>query len=186
MVPTAQVLLLPGWQNSGLDHWQSRWELLYGYQRVEQHDWMKPLRGDWITRLEEALLEQSRPCVLVAHSLGCLLVAAWSACSRNTARVQGALLVAPGDAARAELRPMLQSLAPVVMKRLPFPSVLVASHDDPYCSLERATTFATAWGSQWHDAGHAGHINAQSKLGDWPEGHALLQPLSAQEGNTPW
>jgi len=184
-LPT-QVLLLPGWQNSGPDHWQSRWELLHGYQRVQQHDWMKPLRGDWITRLEEVLLEQSRPCILVAHSLGCLLVAAWAACSRNTARVQGALLVAPGDAARTELRPMLQSWAPVAMEPLPFPSVLVGSHNDPYCSLERARAFAAAWGSQWNDAGHAGHINAQSELGNWPEGHALLHALSAKEGNTPW
>jgi predicted alpha/beta hydrolase family esterase len=44
----ATVLILPGWQNSGPDHWQSRWEALYGYQRVQQHDWMRPLRGDSI------------------------------------------------------------------------------------------------------------------------------------------
>ncbi|RZI94330.1 MAG: alpha/beta hydrolase, partial [Rubrivivax sp.] len=34
-----RVLLLPGWQNSGPDHWQSRWERLHGDERVEQHDW---------------------------------------------------------------------------------------------------------------------------------------------------
>ena len=56
MDPHAQVLLLPGWQNSGAAHWQSRWEARYGYQRVEQHDWMQPLRGDWICQLEEAVL----------------------------------------------------------------------------------------------------------------------------------
>ena len=42
----AQVLILPGWQNSGPAHWQSRWEELYGFTRVQQHDWMQPLRGD--------------------------------------------------------------------------------------------------------------------------------------------
>ncbi|MBI5907735.1 MAG: alpha/beta hydrolase, partial [Burkholderiales bacterium] len=41
----SNVLLLPGWQNSGPDHWQSLWERVHGYQRVEQHDWMRPLRG---------------------------------------------------------------------------------------------------------------------------------------------
>ena len=51
----APVLILPGWQNSGPGHWQSRWELAHGYQRVEQHDWLRPLRGDWIARLEEVL-----------------------------------------------------------------------------------------------------------------------------------
>ena len=171
------VLLLPGWQNSGPAHWQSRWEALYGYQRVEQHDWMQPLRGDWITRLEEVVLAQPSPCVLVAHSLGCLLVSAWAACSRNTHRVQAALLVAPGDAEREELRPVLHSWSPVVAQHLPFASVLAGSHNDPYCRLERAQWFAQAWGSQWHDCGHAGHINADSQLGDWPDGHALLQSL---------
>ena len=37
----ANILLLPGWQNSEPAHWQSRWEAQHGYQRVEQHDWMR-------------------------------------------------------------------------------------------------------------------------------------------------
>jgi uncharacterized protein len=49
-------LILPGWQNSGTGHWQSRWEQLHGYTRVQQHDWQRPLRGDWIARLEEEVL----------------------------------------------------------------------------------------------------------------------------------
>ena len=44
--PTTPVLLLPGWQGSGPDHWQSRWEQLHGHLRVEQHDWQRPLRGE--------------------------------------------------------------------------------------------------------------------------------------------
>ena len=77
-MPSPTILLLPGWQNSGPAHWQSRWEALYGDQRVEQHDWMRPLRGDWVARLEDVLLSQSGPCILVAHSLGCILTAAWA------------------------------------------------------------------------------------------------------------
>jgi len=173
-----QVLLLPGWQNSGPAHWQSRWEALYGYARVEQHDWMQPLRGDWISRLEDVLLAQSGPSLLVAHSLGCLLVAAWASVSRNTHLVTGALLVAPGDAERPELRAPLHSWSPVVMQRLPFASLLVGSHNDPYCSLERAQSMARAWGARWYDLGDAGHVNADSGLGDWPQGHALLQTLT--------
>ncbi len=173
----AQVLLLPGWQNSGPDHWQSRWEARYGYTRVQQHDWMRPLRGDWMAQLEEAVLGHSQPCVLVAHSLGCLLVASWAAHSRNTAKVRAALLVAPGDAERENLRPLLTSWAPVTMQTLPFPSVLFASHNDPYCSFERASAMAQAWGARCIDYGMAGHIHADSGLGDWPEGHASLTQL---------
>ena len=69
----SDVLILPGWQSSGPLHWQSRWEALHGYQRVEQHDWLRPLRGDWIARLEEVLLARAVPVWLVGHSLGCLL-----------------------------------------------------------------------------------------------------------------
>ncbi|MGI9132535.1 MAG: RBBP9/YdeN family alpha/beta hydrolase [Rhodoferax sp.] len=176
-VPVPSVLLLPGWQDSGADHWQSRWEALHGYARVQQHDWMRPLRGDWMAQLEEAVLAAQAPVVLVAHSLGCILCAAWAAHSRHSGRVQAALLVAPGDPERDALRAVLPSWSPVVLQALPFPSVLLGSQDDPYCSLERARDFARAWGSEWVDYGRAGHINAESNLGDWPEGHALLQQL---------
>jgi len=174
---TSNVLLLPGWQNSGPEHWQSLWEANHGYTRVEQHDWLRPLRGDWITRLEEVVLDQPEPVVLVAHSLGCLLVAAWAACSRHTHRVKGALLVAPGDAEVEALRPVLTSWAPIALQRLPFDSVLVGSRNDPYCAEVRARAFAQAWGAEYVDAGHQGHLNAESGLGLWPTGHALLTAL---------
>ena len=176
---TPNILLLPGWQNSGPAHWQSRGERLYGDLRVEQHDWMFPLRGDWIARLEDVLLAQSGPSILVAHSMGCMLTAAWAAHSRNTHLVQGALLVAPGDPEREELRAALKSWSPIVLRTLPFKSLLLGSHDDPYCSFSRAHEFATAWGSEFVDYGHRGHINAESGLGDWPEGRALLSQLGA-------
>jgi len=171
------VLILPGWQNSGPAHWQSRWEALHGYRRVDQHDWMAPRRGDWSARLEEVLLGCDEPAVLVAHSLGCLLTAAWAVHSRNTHRVKAALLVAPGDAEREDLQPVLPSWSPVAMQRLPFPSVLVGSRNDPYCAFERAQAMAGAWGSRFIDLGDAGHINADSGLGDWPQGHAWLDEL---------
>jgi predicted alpha/beta hydrolase family esterase len=175
---TPNVLILPGWQSSGPAHWQSRWESLYGDQRVEQHDWMRPLRGDWIARLEDVLLSQTGPSVLVCHSLGCLLTAAWASHSRNTHLVVGALLVAPGDPDQPELQAALKSWSPVPLNRLPFKSILLASQNDPYCSLARARSFAEAWGSECIDYGARGHINAESGLGDWPEGRTLLSRLS--------
>jgi predicted alpha/beta hydrolase family esterase len=177
-MPTPNILILPGWQNSGAAHWQSRWEVLHGDLRVEQHDWIRPLRGDWIARLEDVLLAQPGPSILVAHSLGCLLTAAWASHSRNTHKVQGALLVAPGDPEREELQAALKSWIPVPSNTLPFKSILLGSQNDPYCSFARAQTFAKTWGSEFIDYGARGHINADSGLGDWPEGRALLARLS--------
>jgi predicted alpha/beta hydrolase family esterase len=176
---TPRILLLPGWQNSGPDHWQSRWETAHNYERVEQSDWQRPLRGDWISRLEDVLLQRPQPTILVAHSLGCLLVAAWASHSRNTHLVKAALLVAPGDAEQEALRPVLTSWAPIPLQPLPFKSVLVGSRNDPYCSFERAAQFASAWGAELVDAGAQGHLNSESQLGDWPAGQALLAQLQA-------
>ncbi len=96
------VFTLPGWQGSGAQHWQIRWSALFGDELVEQHDWMHPLRGDWITRLEDVVQNQLKkqpdvPIAFVAHSLGCHLVASWAALSPNVSKVAGALLVAPPD-----------------------------------------------------------------------------------------
>ncbi|MDO9158894.1 MAG: alpha/beta fold hydrolase [Burkholderiaceae bacterium] len=175
-----RILSLPGWQSSGPAHWQSRWEALHGHQRVHQHDWMRPLRGDWLIQLEEAVLASEGPVALVAHSLGCIQVAAWASVSQSTRRVQAALLVAPGDTEQPDLRDQLPTWQPIPMQPLPFPSVLVASQNDPFCSLERARALAQAWGSECLDLGPCGHINAESGLGDWPHGHALLQQLLAR------
>jgi hypothetical protein len=173
----SNVLLLPGWQNSGPQHWQSLWQQRHGYARVEQHDWDRPLRGDWLTRLEEVVLACDEPAVLVAHSLGCILAAAWSARSANAHRVKAALLVAPVDSERPEIRDQFPSWSPIELQALAFPSVLVASRTDPYCEFDRARLFGYAWGSQFMDHGGSGHINAESGLASWPEGHVLLQDL---------
>lgn len=177
-----KIFLLPGWQNSGPAHWQSQWEQSHGYQRVEQHDWMRPLRGDWVAQLQQAVLAQDADTdiVLAAHSLGCLLVAAWAAASPSAHRVKAAFLVAPGDPRREDLAASLSSWLPIVLQRLPFPGVLLGSRNDPYCSFERAQLFADAWGAQFVDYGDAGHINADSGLGLWPDGHERLRRLCPQ------
>ncbi|MEJ8294519.1 RBBP9/YdeN family alpha/beta hydrolase [Delftia tsuruhatensis] len=181
-VPTGwaaeDVWLLPGWQNSDADHWQSRWEQRHGYRRLEQNDWDRPLRGDWSARLQETVLDAPRPVVLVAHSLGCILVAWWAAHSPLAARkVRGALLVAPGDTEQPQLREQLPGWSPVMMQRLPFASIVVGSNNDIYCSAQRVQTLADAWGARFVDAGPSGHLNTASGLGDWDSGHALLASL---------
>ena len=91
--------------------------------------------------------------------------------------MRAALLVAPADVEQLDLRQQLPGWSPIAMQALPFPSVLVGSRNDPYCSAARAQALAAAWGSQWVDAADAGHLNADSGLGDWEAGHALLTTL---------
>ncbi|MFT4184927.1 MAG: alpha/beta hydrolase, partial [Rhizobium sp.] len=67
-------------------------------------------------------------------------------------------------------------------QRLPFPSLLVASTDDPYGPSGYAKESACIWGSELVDVGPLGHINAASGLGDWPEGQALFRRFSARLG----
>ena len=174
---TTRVLLLPGWQNSGPGHWQTHWEAQYGDTRVQQHDWDWPRRGDWMAQLDEALLADDAPALLVAHSLGCQLVASWAAHSQHTARVRGALLVAPPDTEREDMPPQLHNWRPIRRPRLPFPAVAVISSDDPYCAPERAAQMAADWGASVVMAGARGHLNSESGLGAWPEGRDLLQNL---------
>ncbi|HWP17585.1 MAG TPA: alpha/beta fold hydrolase [Burkholderiaceae bacterium] len=175
----ARILLLPGWLNSDPAHWQSRWEALHGDTRVEQDDWEWPKRGDWMARLEEVILSDARPAVLVGHSLGCQLVAAWAAHSSHTERVRAALLVAPPDTEREDMPPQLHGWRPIVRQRLPFRATAVVSSDDPYCKPERASEMVADWGASLVQIGPRGHINADSGLGDWPEGRQLLDALLA-------
>ncbi len=175
MTGKPRVLTLPGWQNSGPGHWQGRWEMLHGFERVQQADWDWPRRGDWMARLEDVVLASEGAVVLVAHSLGCHLVAAWAALSQHTAPVRGALLVAPPDIERADTPPQVSGWRPVMRRPLPFAAIVLHSDDDPYCASERAQDMAADWGAQAVNLGAAGHLNADSGLGDWPAGLAWLR-----------
>ena len=127
----------------------------------------------------DVVLSCNEPAVLVAHSLGCMLVAAWAAHSQNTHRVKAALLVAPPDVERSDITQMLHSWAPVPLGKLPFKSIVFASNNDPFCSLERAQFFAASWGASLHAVRSGGHLNAASGLGDWAEAHTLLEALTS-------
>lgn len=172
-----RVLLLPGWQDSGPGHWQSRWESLHGHRRVQQADWLWPKRGDWMARLDEELLASNRPALLAAHSLGCHLVSAWAAHSRQVSRVRGALLVAPPDLDRTDLPPQLAPWQPPIRQALPMPALVVYSNDDPYASIPATQQLAADWTADTWCLPGRGHLNADSGLGDWPEGLQRLWML---------
>lgn len=175
-----QILTVPGLGNSGAAHWQTIWEQTRGdCRRIDLGNWDDPTRSGWVNRLDAAIRQANGPVILVAHSLGCLAVAWWGALQSQPYGwpVAGALLVAPPDCDRAELAPVLGRFGPVPKAPLPFPSILVASHDDPYIVFERAWAMGRAWGSRIVDAGHCGHINADSDLGVWRFGQGLLDRL---------
>jgi predicted alpha/beta hydrolase family esterase len=179
--PTPRVLLLPGLHTSGPEHWQSHWEREHpDFQRVEQRDWETPDRQEWVETLNRAIAAETSPAVLVAHSLACCLVAHWAATHEGP--VHGALLVGPSDVEAASYPPGTTGFAPMPLARLPFPSIVVASTDDPYITVSRAERFAAAWGSRLEVVGALGHINSASGLGSWPEGFAFLRELCLPYG----
>lgn len=178
--PEPLVLLVPGLNNSGPDHWQSLWERSRpDCQRVELGMWHRPHRNTWVNQLNLAIRQADRPVVLVAHSLGCLAVAWWAALEQPKLDdpVVGALLVAPPDVDFFPMDDRLLSFSPTPSAPLPFPSILAASHDDPYMGIRAARRLARLWGSNFADAGKIGHINAQSGIGDWEFGQFLLEML---------
>ncbi|MGI4820555.1 MAG: RBBP9/YdeN family alpha/beta hydrolase [Janthinobacterium lividum] len=170
------VLLVPGLGNSGSQHWQTKWAEHYRYPRVEQHDWEQPVCTDWVQALHEAIGQVNGEVILVAHSLGCSTVAHWTQQFPQGA-VVGALLVAPADVDRPDFPPEVTGFAPMPLQPLPFPSMVVASSNDEYVTLPRATDFAAAWDSLLVNVGELGHLNSDSNFGEWPEGHRLLMQL---------
>ena len=176
------VLTVPGIDNSGPGHWQSIWEAQRSdTRRVALGMWNKPHRNSWVTRLSQAIRGSEAPIVLCAHSLGCLAVAWWATLEGQAFGhpVAGALLVAPPDCDHLDPADRLAGFGPTPKMALPFPSLLVASRNDPYASFEWSRERAHYWGSELVDAGPVGHINAASGLGDWPDGAALLDRLIA-------
>lgn len=173
------ILTVPGLGNSGPGHWQSQWEQdLPDCERIDLGLWDDPHRNTWVNKINLAVHKADRPVVLVAHSLGCLAVAWWAEFEKPAdGKVLGALLVAPPD---VEVRPIdrrLTRFAPFPHGELPFPSILVASRNDPYMGIGQARHLARTWVSNFVDAGETGHLNAESELGEWTFGKLLLNQL---------
>jgi uncharacterized protein len=173
-------LIIPGLYDSGPEHWQSHWlHRRPQALKVELGVWDGPTPDPWIARLDRAIARRRQPVFLIAHSLGCLAVAWWAAQASTDRlhKVLGALLVAPPDVDRADAHALVRPFAPAPRGALPFPALLVASRTDRYGSFASLQALARDWACDLVDAGDAGHINADSGHGDWPEGIALLERL---------
>ncbi|MBV8251724.1 MAG: alpha/beta hydrolase [Chitinophaga sp.] len=172
-----KVLTAPGLGSSGPSHWQTLWEqFIPGTKRIEQASWDSPVCTAWVMHIEREVAAAGPGVVIAAHSLACLAVAHWAQQTKRS--IAGALLVAPADPNGPHFPKTAAGFEPVPHTRLPFKSILVGSTNDEYCSLDRATYFAASWGSRFVNLGAAGHINANSGLGEWPAGLHLLQELN--------
>ena len=178
------ILIVPGWQDSGPDHWQTRWEKnLKTARRVIQDDWDSPNVETWGDKIAKFAGGATQPVVIVAHSVGVPAVV-YAADKLKSKGVIGAFLVAPADVEFAHFWPDTGGerwppangdggFSKMPEKKLPFASHLVVANNDLYCSFARAEYLAGKWGSKLTDAGETGHINVASGHGPWPEG--LLQ-----------
>ena len=169
-----KLLVIPGLDGSGPDHWQSRWEAELGDDavRIAPASWTEPDLADWLAAIDRAF----EPGMLVTtHSLGNLAFARWIALNPG-AEVAGALLVAPPDAARDGF-PTVGLPFAIEPVPLPVRAIVVASDDHPYASVAASTALATGWAARLVVLPGLGHIGSESGVGDWPEGRALLAEL---------
>ena len=183
------VLIVPGLRDAVAAHWQT---LLEARLRAAGRPvaCVPPMgREDLdcarkVAAIERAARSVDGPIVLVAHSGGCIMVAHWALQTQRA--VQGALLATPPDfeAPMPEGYPTLDALSaggwlPVPRQRLPFPSIVAASQDDPLADFDHVAMLARDWGSRLVDLGKVGHLNPASGYGEWRRAEALIDELSA-------
>jgi predicted alpha/beta hydrolase family esterase len=166
----ADILLLAGRHGVTPDHWLARWEgRLKTAHLVEQADWSRPNRLDWLQAFTRAAALGSRPLVVVGHGLGASTIIA--ALPQTPRPIAGAFLVAPAtdQSIRAD-EAIDPAFAPLPLAPLPFPAHVLASRNDPYSALADVKALAEAWGASFADIGDLGHVDPASGHGPWPEG----------------
>jgi uncharacterized protein len=171
-----KLLILSGIYNSDSAHWQSLWQQEDSrFSKLEHTSWDHPDRYEWVRELDSEIERLGGDVVLVAHSLACLMVVHWAAESKLA--ISGALLVSVPDPSGSAFPKDAKNFGSLPMKKLPFPSTVVSSGNDPYGSPEHMKTCAQAWGSKFVAVGKLGHINSSSNLGIWEHGKELLRAL---------
>jgi uncharacterized protein len=169
--------IIPGFGGSGPEHWQTYFEKSEeNFQRIEQKDWNAPDMNEWTETIEKAIsVYDPQTVVLVGHSLGCLTIAAWAV--RYNKKIKAALLVAPPDTELLHEKLQKKLFEQIPTEEINFRTILVASTNDPWGSIEMAEFYAGKWGSEFINIGAAGHINDLSGHGEWRQGLEILYSL---------
>lgn len=182
---TPTVVIVPGLR----DHVPGHWQALLAAQlpnsvtvpRMPENKLSCPA---WVDQIERTLAAVEGPVILVAHSGGVMMLAHWAREHRRP--IQGALLATPADLETPlpEGYPTMDALRlngwlPVPRARLPFPSILAASTNDPLASYGRVAELAADWGSTLVDIGAVGHLNPAAGFGQWPQVHEFIRRLAA-------
>jgi len=184
------VLIVPGLRDAVEQHWQTLLaaDLAARGRRVRT---VPPMgRTDLDCAARVAAIEREAqaidgPLILVAHSGGCVMVAHWARQTRRA--VHGALLATPPDFEQPMPTgyPSVDALRaggwlPVPRERLPFPSIVAASRDDPLAGCDRVAALAAGWGAELVDLGEVGHLNPASGFGAWPRAEDFIDTLATQ------
>ena len=75
----ATLVLVPGLNDSGPEHWQSHWQRRHDFWlRLNHSRWDTPDIGRWTSALRRQLAGTSRPAILVGHSFGALASVAFT------------------------------------------------------------------------------------------------------------
>ncbi len=170
-------LIVPGLGNSGPEHWQTYFQQSgSNFFRIEQREWDAPNCDDWTKTIDEKVKEYDlSTVVLIGHSLGCATIAHWA--KKYQRQIKGAMLVAPSDLEAPQYTFPATGFAPIPLDEIAFKTIVVASANDDWVSLERAKYFADHWGSEFINIGNAGHINVASGHTHWEEGLKILQTI---------
>ena len=185
------VLIVPGLRDHVSNHWQTLLAARLPRARMVPPGGRENL--DCRARIE-AIEREARaiegPLLLVAHSAGVITLMHWL--RRTRWPVAGALLATPPDFERPMPTgyPSMAALSeggwlPVPRERLPFPSVVAASRNDPLGRLDRVAALAISWGSRLVDLGEVGHLNPASGFGEWPAAERFIEELMVESGAAP-
>ena len=170
-------LIVPGLGNSGPEHWQTYFQQSgNNFYKIDQQEWEAPTCTDWIDTIEMKVSAfDPSTVILIGHSLGCATIAHWAA--KYKRQIKGTMLVAPSDLEAPQYNFPATGFTPIPLDKINFKSIVVASADDIWVSLDRAAFFAEKWGSEFINIGNAGHINAASGHTNWNEGMSILKTL---------
>ncbi|MES2664344.1 MAG: alpha/beta hydrolase [Pseudomonadota bacterium] len=170
------TLIVPGYQGSGPDHWQTWLESkIPNSRRIQNINWEVPELEVWKHQLCREI-DACSSVWIIAHSFGCLV----SVCAaiEKSDKILGTILVAPADPDRFFdcglclshphlTAPTISSSLPKNL--LPGMNLVIASENDPWINLNKAKKFAHRWGANFLHLNNAGHINSDSGYGPFPK-----------------